>query len=163
MRAFVGIGTNLGDRWRNLALAALRLRGSGAVAIVRASSVWDAEPMGPPQPRYLNAVLEIETVLPPRALLGLLRSIEQAAHRRRGGARWRARTLDLDLLLFGAVVVNEPGLVVPHPGIASRPFVLAPLGELVPHLALPGSGLTVGQLLAASPPEGIVRAGLYPL
>jgi 2-amino-4-hydroxy-6-hydroxymethyldihydropteridine diphosphokinase len=163
MRAFLGVGTNLGDRWRNLSLAAARLRGSGAVAIVRASHVWDTEPMGPPQPRYLNAVLEVETPLTPRALLALLRHVEAAAHRRREGARWRARTLDLDLLLYGDLVLNEPGLVVPHPGIASRPFVLAPLAEIAPHLTPPGSALTVSQLLATAPPGGISKAGLYPL
>jgi 2-amino-4-hydroxy-6-hydroxymethyldihydropteridine diphosphokinase len=163
MRAFIGVGTNLGDRWRSLALAASRLRSSGAVAIVRASSVWDTEPMGPPQPRYLNAVLEVETPLTPRALLELLRSVERAAHRRRDGARWGARTLDLDLLLYGSRTVNEPGLVIPHPGVASRPFVLAPLAEIAPSLILPGSALTVRQLVGATPPEGISPAGLYPL
>src|SRR5512145_3248304 len=76
VRAFVGVGSNLGDRWRNLALAARGLRESGAVAVVRASRVWDTEPMGPPQPRFLNAVLEVETTLAPRGLLELLRRVE---------------------------------------------------------------------------------------
>ena len=163
MRAFIGVGTNLGDRWRNLALAALRLRRSGAVAIVRASRVWDTAPMGPPQPRYLNAVLEIESPLAPRPLLELLRGVERAAHRRRDGARWGARTLDLDLLLYGSRKVNEPGLVIPHPGVSTRPFVLAPLAEVAPGLVLPGGALTVGQLLEATPPAGISPVGLYPL
>lgn len=163
MRAFIGVGTNLGDRWRSLALAAHRLRSSGAVAIVRASRVWDTAPMGPPQPRYLNAVLELETPLTPRALLELLRRIEREAHRRRDGARWGARTLDLDLLLYGSLIVNEPGLVIPHPGVSSRPFVLAPLAEIAPSLVLPGGDLTVGQTLQAAPPEGISPVGLYPL
>jgi len=162
MRAFIGVGTNLGDRWRNLALAAKRLR-SGPVAIVRASRVWDTAPMGPPQPRYLNAVLELETPLTPRALLELLRGVERAAHRRRDGVRWGARTLDLDLLLCDSRTVNEPGLLLPHPGVSTRPFVLAPLAELDPSLVLPGGSLTVGQLLEAAPPVGISPAGLYPL
>jgi 2-amino-4-hydroxy-6-hydroxymethyldihydropteridine diphosphokinase len=164
MRAFIGVGTNLGDRWGQLALAAKRLRGAG-VAIVRASRVWDAEPMGPPQPRYLNAVLEVETVLTPRALLEVLRSVERAAHRRRDGARWSARTLDLDLLIHGAQgdrVIREVDLVVPHPGIAGRPFVLAPLAELAPELIVPGIGRTVAALLTEAGAAGVYPVGLYP-
>ena len=163
MRAFIAVGTNLGDRWGNLALAARRLRESGAVAVVRASRVWDTEPMGPPQPRYLNAVLEVETPLTPRALLELLRRAEGAAHRRRDGARWGARTLDLDLLLCGERTLREPGLVVPHAGIATRRFVLAPLAELAPSLVVPGTSRTVEALLAEAPPSAIAPVGLYPL
>lgn len=163
MRAFVGVGCNLGDRWGSLASAARGLRESGAVAVVRASSVWDTEPLGPPQPRYLNAVLGVETVLPPRALLALLQSIERAGLRSRAGVRWGARTLDLDLLLYGDRVISEPGLVVPHPGIASRAFVLAPLAEIAPALVVPGLGRTVEALLAEAPRSAIERIGLYPL
>jgi 2-amino-4-hydroxy-6-hydroxymethyldihydropteridine diphosphokinase len=163
MRAFVGVGTNLGDRWAHLALAARRLRSEPGVAVLRASRVWDTAPMGPPQPRYLNAVLEVETVLPPRALLEVLQRVEAAAHRRRGGARWGARTLDLDLLLYGDRAISEPGLTVPHPGVASRPFVLAPLAELAPALVVPGTGRTVAELLAAAPAGGVVPVGRFPL
>ncbi len=163
MRAFIGVGSNLGDRWRSLGFAARALRESGAAAVVRASSVWDTEPLGPPQPRYLNAALEVETVLAPRALLSLLQRIEGAAHRRRAGVRWAARTLDLDLLLYGDRVIREPGLVVPHEGIATRAFVLAPLAELAPTLVVPGLDRSVAALLADLPPSGIARAGLYPL
>jgi 2-amino-4-hydroxy-6-hydroxymethyldihydropteridine diphosphokinase len=161
MRAYVGVGTNLGDRWRNLALAAKRLRSTGLVAIVRASRVWDTAPMGPPQPRFLNAVLELETRLPPRALLALLQRVEGEAHRRRE-RRWGPRTLDLDLLLHGDSVIAEPGLRVPHPGIAQRPFVLAPLAELAPDLALPGNGRTVRELLGAVEMGDSVALGRFP-
>lgn len=163
MRAFIGVGSNLGDRWLSLGFAARALRESGAAAVVRASSVWDTEPLGPPQPRYLNAALEVETVLTPRALLALLQRIEGMAHRRRAGVRWAARTLDLDLLLYGDRVIREPGLVVPHAGIAARPFVLAPLAELAPSLVVPGLDRSVAALLAAAPPSGIARVGLFPL
>ncbi|MGB8930723.1 MAG: 2-amino-4-hydroxy-6-hydroxymethyldihydropteridine diphosphokinase [Anaeromyxobacteraceae bacterium] len=163
MRAFIGVGSNLGDRWGNLALAGRGLRESGAVAVVRASSVWDTPPVGPPQPRYLNAVLEVETLLQPRPLLALLQELEGAAHRRRGGVRWAARTLDLDLLLYGERLIRDPGLVVPHEGIASRAFVLAPLAELAPALVVPGLGRTVAALLAEAPRGSIERVGLYPL
>ena len=163
MRAYVAVGSNLGDRWRSLGLAARRLRESGAVAVVRASRVWDTAPLGPPQPRYLNAVLEVETVLAPRALLALLQRIERAGHRSRAGVRWGARTLDLDLLLYGDRVLSEPGLVVPHAGLASRAFVLAPLAELAPTLVVPGLGRSVEALLAEAPRGGVAAIGLYPL
>lgn len=166
MRAFVGVGSNLGDRWARLAGAARSLRGSGAVTIVRASRVWDSAPMGPPQPRYLNAVLELETRLPPGPLLEVLRAAEREAHRRRDGARWTARTLDLDLLLYEDRIVRRPGLWVPHPGIAERAFVLAPLAELAPSLGVPGLGRTVAELLADLRARGdggsVVPLGIYP-
>lgn|SRR5574341_1433963 len=163
MRAFVGVGTNLGDRWANLALAARHLRGSGVVAIVRASRVWDTEPIGPPQPRYLNAVLELETRLTPRALLALLRKAERSAVRRRDRGRWSARTLDLDLLLYEDRVIDEPWLLVPHPYIAMRRFVLAPLAELAPELTVPGLDRTVASLLVDAPAGSVTPVGLYPL
>lgn len=163
MRAYVGVGSNLGDRWANLARAARGLREAPRVAPLRASRVWDTAPMGPPQPRYLNAVLEVESLLPARGLLEALLRIERAAGRRRDGVRWTARTLDLDLLLFGDEPVHEPGLSIPHPGIASRRFVLAPLAELCPERTVPGTGRTVAELLAAAPPDDAVAVGLYPL
>lgn len=162
MRAYVGVGSNLGDRWANLAFAARALRAEPRVALLRASRVWDTAPVGPPQPRYLNAVLEVEAGVPARALLAALLRIERAAGRKRGPARWTARTLDLDLLLFGDEVVDEPGLVVPHPALASRRFVLAPLAELCPERTVPGTGRTVAELLALAPAEDVAPAGLYP-
>jgi 2-amino-4-hydroxy-6-hydroxymethyldihydropteridine diphosphokinase len=161
MRAFVGVGTNLGDRWGRLALAARELRGAPGLSLVRASRVWETEPLGPPQPRYLNAVLELETGLAPEALLAALQRVERAGGRRRG-ARWGARTLDLDLLLHGEAVVRTAALTVPHPGLVSRRFVLAPLAELAPELVVPGTGVSVARLLLAAPPWGMWAAGLYP-
>ncbi len=162
MRAYVGVGSNLGDRWANLALAAEVLRRSPRVAVLRASRVFDTAPVGPPQPRYLNAVLELETDLPPLALLDLLQDVEQRGGRVRSPVRWSARTLDLDLLLYGDDVVRQPRLVVPHPDIGVRRFVLAPLAELCPDRVVPGIGRTVAQLLALVPPEDVRPAGLYP-
>jgi 2-amino-4-hydroxy-6-hydroxymethyldihydropteridine diphosphokinase len=163
MRAYVGVGSNLGDRWANLALAARELRGEPRVALLRASRVWDAAPLGPPQPRYLNAVLEVEALGPATALLEILGRIEDAAGRRREGARWGARPLDLDLLLFGDEVIRTPRLVVPHPELVARRFVLAPLAELCPERVVPGTGRTVAQLLALLPWEDVLPAGTYPM
>jgi 2-amino-4-hydroxy-6-hydroxymethyldihydropteridine diphosphokinase len=163
MRAYVGVGSNLGDRWANLARAARGLRAEPRLALVRASRVWDTPPLGPPQPRYLNAVLEVEAAGPAQALLEALLRIERAAGRRRGGARWAARTLDLDLLLFGEEVIRRPGLAVPHPEMASRRFVLAPLAELDAERIVPGTGRTVAELLAALPADGSAPVGIYPL
>ena len=162
MRAYVAVGSNLGDRWGRLAQAARALRAAPGVAVVRASRVWDAAPMGPPQPRYLNAVLELETTRTPGSLLGLLREVETAAGRTRD-VHWGARTLDLDLLLVGDLVVQEPDLVVPHPGMDGRRFVLAPLAELHPELVVPGTGVSVGRLLEEAPELDLSPVGGYPL
>ncbi len=163
MRVYVGVGSNLGDRWANLALAARALREAPRVAVLQASRVWDAAPLGPPQPRYLNAALELEVEVPAAALLATLQEVERRAGRVRSAVRWSARTLDLDLLLYGDEVIRRPDLVVPHPALAVRRFVLAPLAELCPARVIPGTGRTVGQLLALVPPEDAVPAGLYPL
>jgi 2-amino-4-hydroxy-6-hydroxymethyldihydropteridine diphosphokinase len=162
VRAYVGVGSNLGDRWAHLAQAARELRREPRVAVLRASRVWDTAPLGPPQPRYLNAALELEVGLPPLALLGVLQRIERKAGRVRPGVRWAARTLDLDLLLHGDEVVRRPRLVVPHPGLVARRFVLAPLAELCPDRAVPGTGRSVAELLALLAPEDMSCAGLYP-
>jgi 2-amino-4-hydroxy-6-hydroxymethyldihydropteridine diphosphokinase len=162
MRAYVAVGSNLGDRWARLAQAARALRAAPGVAVVRASRVWDAAPIGPPQPRYLNAVLELETTRTPRSLLGLLREVEQAAGRTRD-VHWGARTLDLDLLLHGDLLVREPGLTVPHPGMAGRRFVLAPLAELRPEIPVPGADASVGRLLEEAPELDLSPVGGYPL
>jgi 2-amino-4-hydroxy-6-hydroxymethyldihydropteridine diphosphokinase len=162
VRAYVGVGSNLGDRWGNLARAARELAEEPRIAVLRASRVYDAAPLGPPQPRYLNAALELEVDLTPLALLATLHRLERSAGRVRSRVRWSARTLDLDLLLFGDEVIRRPRLVVPHPGLAVRRFVLAPLAELCPERVVPGTGRTVAELLALVPPEDLAPAGLYP-
>jgi 2-amino-4-hydroxy-6-hydroxymethyldihydropteridine diphosphokinase len=101
------------------------------------------------QGRYLNAAVLLSTTMPARDLLDALLDIERNAGRdRSGGERWSARTLDLDLLLFGDATIDEPGLVVPHPRMHERLFVLAPLAEIAPHLPVPGLNANVGELLA---------------
>ncbi|HEX9288261.1 MAG TPA: 2-amino-4-hydroxy-6-hydroxymethyldihydropteridine diphosphokinase, partial [Anaeromyxobacteraceae bacterium] len=145
----------------HLALAARELRGAPGVALVRASRVYDAAPMGPSQPRYLNAVLELDSTLPPERLLESLFAIEKAAFRERG-LRWGPRTLDLDLLLYESAVVRTPSLTVPHPGLIARRWVLAPLAELCPGRIVPGTGATVAELLRSAPDHDMWPAGLYP-
>ncbi len=163
MRAYVGVGSNLGDRWAHLAQAAKGLRASSGVSVLRASAVWETAPLGPPQPHYLNAVLELESRLAAGRLHELLRLVEDGAGRVRE-ERWGPRTLDLDLLLFGEERVDTPDLQVPHPELARRRFVLQPLAELCPDLQVPGTGgATVAGLLAACPPAELREAGRYPL
>jgi 2-amino-4-hydroxy-6-hydroxymethyldihydropteridine diphosphokinase len=163
VRAYVGVGSNLGDRWAHLALAASMLRRSPRVALLRASRVYDTAPIGPAQPNYLNAVLELETELPPHALHAVLQLAENAAGRRRSTLRWSARTLDLDLLLYGDEVILDQRLRVPHPEISVRRFVLAPLAELCPERVIPGTARTVNELLARAPRDEVAAVGLYPI
>jgi len=161
MRAFLGVGSNEGDRWAHLARAGHALAAAPGVALLRASSVWETAPVGPPQPSYLNAALELETRLPAGELLRLLQQVEAEAGRVRR-ERWGPRTLDLDLLLYGEERLEEPGLQVPHPAMAERAFVLAPLAELCPERVVPGTGRTVAALLGACPPLEVRQAGPYP-
>ena len=135
--AYVGFGSNLGDREAAIRGAAERL------GIRRLSALRETEPWGPVagQPRFLNAVGELETELPPRELLERLLATERAFGRVRGGAvRFGPRTLDLDLLLYGEERLDGPDLTVPHPRLHERAFVLAPLAELAPELEVPGRG-----------------------
>jgi 2-amino-4-hydroxy-6-hydroxymethyldihydropteridine diphosphokinase len=142
VRAFVGLGSNLGDREGTLRAAVGRLRSMAATRVVRVSSLRNTEPVGyVDQPRFLNGAVELETELPARELLGALLELERVFGRDRGGVPPRGpRTLDLDLLLYGAEEIVQPGLEVPHPRLHERRFVLEPLAELDPDLEVPGKG-----------------------
>ena len=146
MLAYIGLGANLGDRELNLRRALERLEELGPV---RASSLRETEPVGvTDQPKFLNAAAELATDLPPRELLERLLEIERELGRDRATERrWGPRVIDLDLLLFGQEAIDEPGLMVPHPRLADRRFVLEPLCELNEDLALP-DGTRVRDLLA---------------
>lgn len=140
--AYIGLGSNLGDREASIREAA-RLIGAR-----RLSAVVETEPWGnEQQPMFLNAVAEVETELDPRPLLDRLLEVERQLGRERGGVHWGPRTIDLDLLLYGDHVIDEPGLTVPHPFLRERLFVLEPLAELAPDALVPGLG-TVAALLA---------------
>ena len=141
MRAYVGIGANLGDREATMREALARLGEVEGVRVVAVSSFRETDPVGLlDQPRFLNAAAELETALSPRALLDALLAVERSLGRTRDGSRYGPRTIDLDLLLFGEEIVAEPGLTVPHPRLHERAFALEPLHELDPELALPGRG-----------------------
>ncbi|MBK9088722.1 MAG: 2-amino-4-hydroxy-6-hydroxymethyldihydropteridine diphosphokinase [Holophagales bacterium] len=112
---------------------------------------------GPPQPDFLNAVATGRTLLAPLDLLRLLQDLETEAGRIPGSETNGPRPLDLDLLLYGDRRIDLPELVVPHPRLGERRFVLAPLADLVPDLVVPGTGRTVGSLLAAAPPARVER------
>jgi len=134
--AYIGLGSNLGDR-------ETAIRGAAAeLGAARLSTIRETEPWGPvaDQPLYLNAVAELETELPPRTLLERLLAVEQRHGRVRGNVRFGPRTLDLDLLLYGSQQLAEPDLTVPHPRLRERRFVLEPLAELAPDLHVPGLG-----------------------
>jgi 2-amino-4-hydroxy-6-hydroxymethyldihydropteridine diphosphokinase len=134
-RAFVGLGANLGDREASIRTAAELIGAS------RLSAIRETEPWGyADQPRFLNAVAELETGLTPHELLVRLLAIERELGRTRDGPRYGPRTIDLDLLLYGNEEVDEPGLRVPHPCLHERAFVLEPLFELDPGLSVPGMG-----------------------
>jgi len=138
-RAFLGLGSNLGDRTGTLRTAVAALPG-----VVAVSPVYETEPVGGPegQPAYLNLVVELSTDLTPRQLLDIGRQVEAAAGRVRA-ERFGPRTLDVDILLVGDEVVDEPDLTVPHPRMYERRFVLAPLADLAPELVPAGWRETV--------------------
>ncbi len=156
MRVFVGIGSNLDgptERVRRACRALDRLPGSGVAAC---SSLYTSPPMGPPdQPDFVNAVAELFTDMEPAALLRALQGLEAEAGRVRG-RRWGERTLDLDILLVEDRVIDTPELVVPHPGITERSFVLHPLAEIAADVEVPGAG-RVAALAADCPPAGLQR------
>lgn len=153
--AFVALGSNLDDPRAQVvrafeALGALeRTRVTGRSRLYRNPAMGEAD-----QPDFINAVARLETALEPRELLAGLLAIEAAQGRDRGADRWGPRTLDLDLVLYGDRVIDQPGLTVPHPGLTARPFVLYPLAELAPTLEIPGAG-ALRDLLARVPADDL--------
>jgi 2-amino-4-hydroxy-6-hydroxymethyldihydropteridine diphosphokinase len=136
-RAFLGLGSNLGDRPANLQAAVDRLGEREGIRVARSSRVYETDPVGgPPQPAYLNAVIEVETELDPRELLTGCLDVERDLGRVRS-ERWGPRTIDIDVLTFDRLTVDEPDLTVPHPRMHERGFVLAPLAELDADPMLP--------------------------
>jgi len=148
VRAYVGLGSNLGDRAAYLLLGLSALSRLPKTHLLRLSPVYETDPVGPPQPPYLNMVAELETELSPKELLAEMLRVEKALGRERR-ERWGPRTLDLDLLLYGDLVLEEEGLSVPHPRLHERAFVLVPLLDLLPEGRHPLLGQSFAELLAS--------------
>ena len=147
--AYIGLGSNLGDRKATLSRALELLAAEPGIEVTKVSVFRETAPVGLlDQPRFLNAAARIQTELAPRELLDRLLAVERALGRTRTGTRFGPRTIDLDLLLYGDSMLSEPGLTVPHPRLRERVFVLEPLAELDPGLVIPGLG-DVNSLLAA--------------
>jgi 2-amino-4-hydroxy-6-hydroxymethyldihydropteridine diphosphokinase len=150
--AYIGLGSNLGDRPANIRRA-LSLLASPVTQVLRVSSLLDNPAVGGPpgSPDFLNAAAEISTTLPPREFLSRLLEVESELGRvRRQG--WDDRVIDLDLLLYGDLIVDEPGLSIPHPRLHQRRFVLQPLAQIAPNLLHPRLGRPIQALLDEIPP-----------
>ena len=152
---YLGLGSNLGNREANLRAALRGLWRMGRVEAV--SSLYETEPVGgPAQPPFYNAACRWETGLEPRPMLRCLQGLEHELGRR-PGERWAPRPIDLDVLLLGDRILGEDGLTIPHPRLAERPFVLAPLAEIAAEACHPVEGKTIAELLAAAGTEGVRR------
>lgn len=156
-RVYLGLGSNLAEPLAQLRGALTALAALPQSQLVGRSSFYASDPLGPAdQPRYVNAVAALDSELTPLQLLDALQAIELNQGRARKAERWGPRTLDLDILLFGDLILDEPRLCVPHYHMHARAFVLYPLAELAPDLRLP-DGRALIDLLAACPFEGIER------
>lgn len=153
---FIGLGSNVGAREENLDRAVDALSRIDAAQVLHRSSLYDSAPFGPPQPRYLNAVVQIDCALEPAQLLTILKQIERDGGRTQGPA-WAPRPIDLDILIWAGRRVAQPELQIPHPELHKRRFVLEPLCELAPQLAHPVLGVTVTELLAKLSAQDVVR------
>jgi 2-amino-4-hydroxy-6-hydroxymethyldihydropteridine diphosphokinase len=155
--AYIGLGSNLENPAKQIKSARTAITQIPGVRELAFSSLYHSPPMGPQdQPDYVNAVMSVATDLPPIDLLRQLQRIENDHGRVRKAERWGARTLDLDMLIYGDLLIALPDLTVPHPGLAERAFVLYPLSEIAPQLEVPGKG-NIADLLAQCPMNGLKR------
>lgn len=146
-RAYLGLGSNVGDKRRNLDEARRQLEGSPGISVLKVSSYRKTEPVGgPPQDNFLNAAMEIETTLAPEELLKRCLEIEAAMGRRRQ-VHWGPRIMDIDILIYDKLVLDSPTLKIPHPLMHLRRFVLEPLSEFAPDMLHPAKNKTMLQLL----------------
>ncbi|MCC2617154.1 2-amino-4-hydroxy-6-hydroxymethyldihydropteridine diphosphokinase [Aestuariibacter halophilus] len=154
---YIGLGSNLSEPARQLADALAAMAALPQTQVAATSSLYASRPMGPQdQPDYVNAVCALETTLAAEDLLDALQHIEQQQGRVRKDQRWGARTLDLDILLFGEQCIDTPRLTVPHYGLREREFVLCPLAEIAPQLILPG-GDRLQSVLNNCPMNGLKK------
>ncbi|MCQ4258563.1 2-amino-4-hydroxy-6-hydroxymethyldihydropteridine diphosphokinase [Stutzerimonas stutzeri] len=157
-RVYIGLGSNLAEPRQQLRGALDALASIADSQLSAVSSLYLSDPLGPPeQPRYNNAVAALDTSLSPLDLLDALQAIERAQGRERKAERWGPRTLDLDILLFGDRLIDEPRLTVPHYHLHARAFVLYPLAEIAPQDLRLADGRALSELLAACPFAGLER------
>lgn len=156
VRCYIGMGSNLENPLRQLKTAEKAFQVDSHFKVVAVSPCYRSRALGPSeQPDYCNAVVALKTDYSPAELLGALQQIEKSQGRKRENIpRWSARTLDLDILLYGEEIINEPDLTVPHPEMKNRNFVIAPLADISPDLEIPGTG-KVSDLLAKLGFEGL--------
>ena len=154
---YIGIGSNLADPLEQVKQAIKHLQGLKQSSFLNSSSLYVSQPMGPEdQPDYINAAVSLSTRLPPLALLDQLQGIEANHGRVRNGQRWGPRTLDLDVLIYGENIINSERLVIPHPGLHERAFVLYPLHEINPELIIPGRA-SLAELIEHCPLGGLEK------
>jgi 2-amino-4-hydroxy-6-hydroxymethyldihydropteridine diphosphokinase len=154
---YIGIGSNLGESQQQISVACEAMSALAHTRVLNTSSLYCSKPMGPQnQPDYINAVCHIETGLSPHALLAALQQIEQDNGRTRDGERWGARTLDLDILLYGSEKIDTDDLIVPHCGMSEREFVLVPLFEIAPMMIMT-DGKPIAHWVANCSLDGLKR------
>lgn len=148
---YLSLGSNEGDRNKNIGQAVELLNQHPEIQVKRKSSLYETLPVGYlDQPCFLNGAIEIETGLPPLELLDILKLIEKQVGRKEEGIRWGPRLIDLDIILYNSLVMETPRLTIPHPRVLERAFVLLPLAELVPKMLYPGLGKTIEELALSS-------------
>jgi 2-amino-4-hydroxy-6-hydroxymethyldihydropteridine diphosphokinase len=146
-QAYIGIGSNLGKKKENYLEALARIAKIPGTRIVKESSLYESEPLGEAKEWYVNGVIQIETELKPDLLLQKCKNIERAMGRKKVRKRWRARVIDLDIILYNNLRLEKGGLKIPHPEMHVRKFVLIPLSEIAPQVVHPVMGMTISELL----------------
>lgn len=146
-QVYIGIGSNVGDRRENFLEALSRVAKLPDTKITKESSLYESEPLGDSKQWYVNGAIEIETKFKPDMLLKKFKNIERAMGRKKVKKRWGSRIIDLDILLYDALIMKKKNLKIPHPEMHSRKFVLVPLSEIAPQVIHPELGVSISELL----------------